>query len=68
MILEDSYNLQSGDCVKEQINSLSKYKVPSGNPYPSRKSKDNENTVEAVGEVESLLHCDKCTKLKKLNA
>ena len=40
----------------------SKHKAPSGDPYPSRKSGDNENTVEAVVEVESLLHCDKCTK------
>ena len=40
----------------------SKHKAPSGDPYSSRKSGDNENTVEAVIEVESLLHYDKCTK------
>ena len=40
----------------------SKHKAPSGDPYPSRKSGDNENTVEAIVEVESSLHCDKCIK------
>ena len=40
----------------------SKYKAPSDDPYSSTKSGDNENTVEAVVEVEFLLHCNKCTK------
>ena len=40
----------------------SKHKAPSGDPYPSRKSGGNDNTIEAVVKVESLLHCHKCTK------